>query len=206
MFWHAKALIRSYTDYIKKVVSSAEGSLESRRKHFAERLSNSVQGAERGVLTAHLSAAPLAGLLPAAASTRSDYYESVCASTEENDVGLGRGDLIGALPNSIPEAGENLVSTEADTTDKDGFFEGFDGASVSNGEFSPASTKDDGHKALEGDEAARIPLQPVLCSPNVTINSEEPSFDHLGLQNDEVQLYFLRFRRFKRRPVMHHSN
>ena len=62
--------------------------------------------------------------MPAAASTRSDYCDSVCASTEANDVGLGRVDLIGALPNSIPEAGENLVSTEADATDKDEFFEG----------------------------------------------------------------------------------
>lgn len=62
VFWHAKALIRSYTDYIKKVVSSADGSLESRRKHLAERLSNLVQGAERGVLTAHLLCGILGGL------------------------------------------------------------------------------------------------------------------------------------------------
>ena len=62
VFWHAKALIRSYTDYIKKVVSSADGSLESRRKHLAEHLSNSVQGAERGVLTAHLLCGILGGL------------------------------------------------------------------------------------------------------------------------------------------------
>ena len=128
--------------------------------------------------------------MPAAASTRSDYCESVCASTEENDVGLGRVDLIGALPNSIPEEGENLVNAEADAADKDEFFEGFDGASVSNGEFSPASTKDDGHKALEGDEAARIPLQPMLCFPKVTINSEEPLFDHLGLQTMKYDFTF----------------